>query len=108
MVDATGGDAKGSAMKVVWHALAREYRFASLRSDRHQGPSATRRRDVCRLIRWPEKTHSWSVAPLAMDRVFSSYFTDETKFPAGTIAFDCALVMRNIAHEWQAGAPMYI
>jgi len=54
------------------------------------------------------KTHTWSVAPLAMDRVLSSYFADETKFPAGTIAFDCALIMRNVAHEWQAGAPMYI
>jgi hypothetical protein len=54
------------------------------------------------------KTHSWSVAPLAMDRVFSSYFSDESMFPAGTTAFDCALIMRNIAHEWQAGAPMYV
>src|SRR5262245_30173357 len=54
------------------------------------------------------KTHTWSVAPLAMDRVFSSYFADESMFPAGTIAFDCALIMRNIAHEWQAGAPMYV
>jgi hypothetical protein len=53
-------------------------------------------------------THSWSVAPLAMSRVFSSYFADEAKFPAGSIAFDCALIMRNIAHEWQAGTPMYI
>ena len=53
-------------------------------------------------------THTWSVAPLAMDRVFSSYFADESKFPAGTIAFDCALIMRNIAHEWQAGTPMYV
>jgi len=53
-------------------------------------------------------TQTWSVAPLTMDRVFSSYFADESKFPAGTIAFDCALIMRNIAHEWQAGAPMYI
>jgi hypothetical protein len=40
--------------------------------------------------------------------MFSSYFTDHTRFPAGTIAFDCALIMRNIAHEWLAGAPMYI
>jgi Uncharacterized conserved protein (COG2071) len=54
------------------------------------------------------KTHTWSVVPLAMDRVFSSYFADESRFPAGAIAFDCALIMRNIAHEWQAGAPMYI
>jgi hypothetical protein len=43
-----------------------------------------------------------------MDRVYSSYFADELMFPAGTIAFDCALIMRNVAHEWQAGAPMYV
>ena len=54
------------------------------------------------------KTHSWRVAPLAMDKVFSSYFADESTFPAGTIAFDCALIMRNVAHEWQAREPMYI
>jgi uncharacterized protein YqjF (DUF2071 family) len=54
------------------------------------------------------KTHSWKVAPLAMERVSSTYFEDRTSFPAGSITFDCALIMRNIAHEWQAGAPMYI
>jgi hypothetical protein len=54
------------------------------------------------------KTHSWSVTPLAIERVSSTYFADETAFPAGSIAFDCALIMRNIAHEWEAGAPMYI
>ena len=54
------------------------------------------------------KTHSWNVAPLSMERVSSTYFEDRTSFPAGTITFDCALIMRNIAHEWQAGAPMYI
>ncbi|HEY7186363.1 MAG TPA: DUF2071 domain-containing protein [Vicinamibacterales bacterium] len=54
------------------------------------------------------KTHAWKVAPLAMERVSSTYFEDRTSFPAGSITFDCALIMRNIAHEWQAGAPMYI
>ena len=54
------------------------------------------------------KTHTWSVAPLAVNRVFSSYFADESKFPPGTIGYDCALIMRNVAHEWQAGAPMYV
>jgi Uncharacterized conserved protein (COG2071) len=54
------------------------------------------------------KTHSWSVASLAVERVSSTYFADETIFPAGTVTFDCALIMRNIAHEWQAGAPLYI
>ena len=53
-------------------------------------------------------THSWSVAPLAIERVYSTYFADESVFPKGSVAFDCALIMRNIAHEWQAGAPMYI
>jgi hypothetical protein len=48
------------------------------------------------------------VAPLAIERVSSSYFEDRTAFPAGSVTFDCALIMRNVAHEWQAGAPMYI
>jgi hypothetical protein len=54
------------------------------------------------------KTYSWSVAPLAVERVSSTYFENESVFPAGTVTFDCALIMRNIAHEWRAGAPMYI
>ncbi len=54
------------------------------------------------------KTHSWSVAPLLIERVNSTYFADETVFPAGAVSFDCALIMRNIAHEWHAGAPMYV
>jgi Uncharacterized conserved protein (COG2071) len=53
-------------------------------------------------------THSWRVAPLAIERVSSSYFADERVFPRGSVTFDCALIMRNISHEWQAGAPMYI
>ena len=43
-----------------------------------------------------------------MEHVFSTSFADERVFPAGTIAFDCALTMRNIAHEWHASAPMYV
>ena len=39
---------------------------------------------------------------------YSTYFADESAFPKGTVTFDCALIMRNIAHEWHAGAPMYI
>ena len=54
------------------------------------------------------KTHSWNVAPLEIERVSSTFFEDRTSFPTGTITFDCALIMRNIAHEWQAGAPIYI
>lgn len=54
------------------------------------------------------KTRSWSVTPLAIEEVFSSYFSDETLFPPGSIAFDCALLMRNIEHEWHAAEDMVV
>ena len=54
------------------------------------------------------ETHGWSVAPLALDAVHSSYFADRTMFPEGSVAFDCALVMRNISHEWHSGTDMYV
>ncbi|MEP6662233.1 MAG: DUF2071 domain-containing protein [Verrucomicrobiota bacterium] len=46
------------------------------------------------------KTFSWKVKPLDVTHVASSYFVDQLKFPQGTIAFDCALIMRDIEHEW--------
>jgi len=44
----------------------------------------------------------WSVEPLCVERVASSLFDDRRTFPEGTIAFDCALLMRDVAHEWHA------
>ena len=43
---------------------------------------------------------NWCVEPLAIDEVNSSYFDDKTLFPKGSIDFDCALLMRNIVHQW--------
>jgi len=43
---------------------------------------------------------SWRVEPLEVDSVQSSYFDDESRFPRGSIEFDCALLMRDIHHEW--------
>jgi hypothetical protein len=54
------------------------------------------------------KTLSWTVEPLAVDFVQSSFFDDPVKFPAGSASFDCALLMRNIAHEWHAAKEMYV
>lgn len=42
----------------------------------------------------------WQVEPLAVSAVRSSYFEDRAVFPTGSIAFDCALLMRGIEHEW--------
>jgi hypothetical protein len=53
-------------------------------------------------------THSWRVAPLAIDRARSTYFSDLGRFPAGSVHFDCALIMRDIAHEWEAAQDLYI
>ncbi|HEX5719364.1 MAG TPA: DUF2071 domain-containing protein [Thermoanaerobaculia bacterium] len=54
------------------------------------------------------KTHSWTVTPLAIEEACSSYFSDEALFPPGSVEFDCALLMRNIAHEWHAAEDMYL
>ncbi len=43
---------------------------------------------------------NWQVQPLAVENVESSFFSDETKFPRGSVDFDCALLMRGIQHEW--------
>ncbi len=45
-------------------------------------------------------TFEWRVEPLAVSEVQSSFFDDQVHFPVGTIQFDCALLMRNIEHEW--------
>lgn len=46
------------------------------------------------------RCHRWQVEPLAVSAVRSSYFDDRSVFPAGSIEFDCALLMRGIEHEW--------
>lgn len=42
----------------------------------------------------------WQMEPLEVEEVRSSFFDDEALFPRGSITFDCALLMRGIAHEW--------
>jgi hypothetical protein len=44
----------------------------------------------------------WHVEPLDVTHVQSSFFDDRSAFPAGSIEFDCALLMRDIAHEWHS------
>jgi len=48
------------------------------------------------------RSFNWHIEPLAVRKVASSFFDDETLFPKGTINFDCALLMRDIEHEWHA------
>ena len=46
------------------------------------------------------KLSRWQVQPFDVPSVHSSYFSNTELFPAGSIEFDHALVMRNAAHEW--------
>jgi hypothetical protein len=48
------------------------------------------------------KTKGWSVKPLAIEELSSTFFEDTTIFPPGTICFDNALLMENIPHEWHS------
>jgi hypothetical protein len=48
----------------------------------------------------------WQVDPLAVQSVQSSFFDDRSLFPDGSIQFDCALLMRGIAHEWHGQADL--
>lgn len=62
------------------------------------GYSATR--DGERLDGLLLRTLDWRVRALAVTEVYSSFFADRSRFPEGSIAFDHALIMRDILHEW--------
>lgn len=57
-------------------------------------------RDCCRLDGIRLQTDGWQVRPLAVEHVESSFFANESIFPAGTVTFDHALVMRDLNHQW--------
>lgn len=48
------------------------------------------------------RSFNWKIEPLAVTRVESNFFDDGQVFPPGSAEFDCALLMRGIAHEWHA------
>lgn len=59
------------------------------------GYSATRKRglDGVELV-----TQAWRVDPLEVESARSSFFD---ALPAGSVIFDCALIMRDVNHEWR-------
>jgi len=54
------------------------------------------------------RTHGWTVEALQVDEVHSSYFSDEARFPKGSVEFDRALLMRNLGHEWHSAEDLYV
>ena len=53
------------------------------------------------------RTLEWHVQAFNITTARSSYFSDRTRFPAGTVEFDHALVMRDILHEWHQAEDLY-
>lgn len=64
-------------------------------------------RDGCRLDGVRLQTESWRVHPLAVERVESTFFADESVFPAGSVCFDHALIMRDTRHQWHGVPDMF-
>jgi hypothetical protein len=64
-------------------------------------------RDGSRMDGLLLRTLEWRVRALAVKEIQSSYFTDEARFPSGSIQFDHALIMRNLAHEWHQAADLH-
>ena len=64
------------------------------------------RPDSCVMDGLSLKVSKWAVTPLEVESVSSAYFDDPSIFPAGSIAFDHALLMRDIPHEWHSEPEM--
>jgi hypothetical protein len=95
-VDVRGADdeALSSSIFPSLAAASEFFRSGSL------GYSARREGD--RLDGITLHTDAWKVAPFRVDEVHSSFFEDASRFPAGSVRFDCALVMRDVHHEWHS------
>lgn len=50
---------------------------------------------------------SWRVRALTVEQVESSFFADTSLFPVGSVEFDHALIMRDIASEWHQTKDMF-
>lgn len=53
-------------------------------------------------------TDQWSVQPLEVSDVDSSYFSNHQVFPKGSLHFDHALLMKDIAHSWRSKESMVL
>lgn len=63
-------------------------------------------KDPGRLDGLELRTKTWKIGALDVDEVRSSYFSDESRFPKGSAVFDCALLMRDIEHEWHGAGDL--
>ena len=68
------------------------------------GFSATH--DLARFDGLALHTSAWRVEPASVIEATSSFFSDQSAFPAGSAELDCALVLRRIPVTWQPLPPL--
>jgi CRP/FNR family cyclic AMP-dependent transcriptional regulator len=83
----------GSAFATVGQRVARH--LLDLASEREQRVSHRPGGELMAAVTQQELAD-------AVGTVRSSFFDDASRFPAGTARFDNALIMRSIAHRWEA------
>ena len=89
---------EGDAMPAtsVFRSVASASAFFERGSDGYSGPAFGISSTGCgwkpKVVRAPIRAHS----------VSSAFFDDRGRFPSGSVAFDNALVMRDVAHAWRA------
>jgi hypothetical protein len=98
-----GSIAEGLPSTSIFSSLAEASSFFESGAVGYSVTSDLDRLDGLRL-----QTKKWRVEPLSVSRVYSSYFSDEARFPKGSIEFDNALIMRNVAHEWHSVDDLYL
>ena len=94
-VQVSGSVAQTLPPTSVFSSLAAASQFFAEGAIGYSPNSSTRQLEGMEL-----RCKQWQVEALNVDRCESSYFSDTSLFPAGSVTFDCALLMRNIDHEW--------
>lgn len=46
------------------------------------------------------KMLKWEIVPMEIESQHCAFYADSQRFPAGSLNFDCGLLMRGLPHEW--------
>jgi hypothetical protein len=98
-----GGTAENLPATSIFPSLAEATGFFSLGAT---GYSATHESNHYHGMEL--RTLDWTIEPLRIHEVVSCFFEDRKQFPEGSVEIDCALLMKNVAHEWHSRPDLYL
>jgi len=97
MLEVAGAEAAELPGGSCFASLGESSAFFAAGSIGYSGNRDEARADGLELV-----TDRWEVRALRLGTVSSTFFSDRATFPEGSIAFDHALLMRDIPHRWKA------